>query len=320
MNLIFRLGLGSLLLMMLAYTGLMAQMRLGSDVQAFMEGKMVVEPKYKKELKLAEEQFAYLRELPHYSRSFGTRIYPASGLFSRSVQTSKSAFLYSLQSQKFTGIASKIQRGDVVSLTSVYSYTMAGFSEPKLNPNEALTGWVAVHYFTLKNKSGEEEKQMMVFFLEKKGNKLELVDAGEWFLYDHTQVEETIKKYWGTAKQEMDRILGAEHIATTPITEEPDSVATFVGGQEQLVRYLMSAIDYPETAAEFGVEGRVVVEFVVEADGSISSAQVRTSLESSLDLEALRVVLAMPKWRPAFKGGVPIRSKFVLPIAFRTEA
>lgn len=319
MTKIFVRALGGIIALGLASASLTAQATLGTEVQSLLEGKTISEPKYKKELKLAEEHYLYLTKQANYSRSFGTRIYPSSGLFARSVPMLKSAFLYSLQSQKFTHVAQHIQAGDLMSLMSVGAYTIAGINEPKLNKQDLLEGWVAVHYYAVKNQAGEEEKKMMLFFLEPKGNKLELVDAGEWFGYEHEQVEAAMKHYWGDYHKELERILGGERIDTTPITEEPDSVASFVGGQPALMEYLGKTIEYPETAAEFGVSGRVIVEFVVEADGSISSVFIRSSVENSLDLEALRVVLAMPKWTPAQKGGAPIRGKMSLPLVFRTE-
>ena len=93
----------------------------------------------------------------------------------------------------------------------------------------------------------------------------------------------------------------------------------FPGGTEKLFEFLKENIHYPEIAEENGVQGRVVVTFVVEVDGSISETKVVKSVDSSLDEEAIRVVKLLPKWNPAMLNGKPVRSKYTLPITFRLK-
>lgn len=95
--------------------------------------------------------------------------------------------------------------------------------------------------------------------------------------------------------------------------------AEFVGGMPALMRWLSSNIRYPESAQKNDVQGRVIVKFIVEKDGSITNAQVIRSVDSDLDREALRVVGKMPKWTPGRNGGVPVRSYFTLPVNFRLQ-
>lgn len=95
--------------------------------------------------------------------------------------------------------------------------------------------------------------------------------------------------------------------------------AEFVGGMPALMRWLSSNIRYPESAQKNDVQGRVIVKFIVEKDGSITNAQVIRSVDSDLDKEALRVVGRMPKWTPGRNGGVPVRSYFTLPVNFRLQ-
>jgi TonB family protein len=66
-----------------------------------------------------------------------------------------------------------------------------------------------------------------------------------------------------------------------------------------------------------GIEGRVLVQFIVEKDGNISSAKVVQKVNEQLDAEAVRVVNAMPKWKPGKQKGQPVRVKFTIPISFR---
>ena len=90
----------------------------------------------------------------------------------------------------------------------------------------------------------------------------------------------------------------------------------FPGGMEALYKYLVDNIRYPEQAKKDSVQGMVFVRFVVEADGSISNAEVLRGIGGGCDEEALRVVNAMPKWQPGKMQDKPVRVQFNLPITF----
>ena len=94
---------------------------------------------------------------------------------------------------------------------------------------------------------------------------------------------------------------------------------SFPGGQEALMSYLSNNTEYPIEAQKRGVEGRVVVSFVIEEDGSISQAKVVRSVDSLLDHEAQRVVKSMPKWKPGKQNGKYVRVKYTVPIVFRLQ-
>jgi len=98
-----------------------------------------------------------------------------------------------------------------------------------------------------------------------------------------------------------------------------EKMAEFVGGSEEMFKFLRENIKYPEDAVSNGVQGRVNVKFVVEKDGSISGIEVVRSVHPSLDAEAVRVVKLMPKWKPAENRGKPVRTKYMLPIFFRIQ-
>lgn len=82
-------------------------------------------------------------------------------------------------------------------------------------------------------------------------------------------------------------------------------------------KWLSSHTNYPQEAADNDIQGRVVVKFCVEKDGSISQVSVLKGVDRSLDREAVRVVKSMPKWQPAKNNGVTVRSWFTLPVTFR---
>lgn len=92
---------------------------------------------------------------------------------------------------------------------------------------------------------------------------------------------------------------------------------SFPGGREELFKYLAYNVRYPIDAAKNKIEGRVLVTFVVEHDGSISNVNVANSVYPSLDKESIRVVSGMPKWIPGKANGKTIRVKYTIPITFR---
>ncbi len=91
------------------------------------------------------------------------------------------------------------------------------------------------------------------------------------------------------------------------------------GSQEALLKWIGRTLQYPEIAAENGVQGKVIVQFVVEKDGSITKATVVRGVDASLDKEALRVINKMDKWQPGKQGGKPVRVKYTLPIQFKLQ-
>lgn len=98
-----------------------------------------------------------------------------------------------------------------------------------------------------------------------------------------------------------------------------EQMPSFPGGDRKLMEYLASSIQYPLECKESCIQGRVIVTFVVERDGSISHAKVAKSLDPRLDAEALRVVNAMPKWIPGRQNGVTVAVKYTIPVTFRLK-
>ena len=111
-----------------------------------------------------------------------------------------------------------------------------------------------------------------------------------------------------------------------PVVEEVDDDrifdvveenAQFPGGDEACIKWLRDHIKYPSICQEQGVQGRVIVAFVVNKDGSIVDVKVLRSPDQHLSDEAVRVVKQMPKWKPARQGNRSVRSRFNLPVMFR---
>ena len=98
-----------------------------------------------------------------------------------------------------------------------------------------------------------------------------------------------------------------------------EEMPEFPGGVVKMNEYLSNSIVYPEYAVENNIEGRVIVEFVVNTDGTITDTQIKQSVHELLDNEALRIVKAMPRWKPAKQKGKLVRVKYTLPINFNLE-
>ena len=144
---------------------------------------------------------------------------------------------------------------------------------------------------------------------------LEIVD-------DDAEVEEDIMA--STEDQvewvDLDEI---DYVEVEPEPEEEEifmvveDAPEFPGGTQALLDYLRKNIKYPPICRENGIQGRVLVSFVVNKDGAIVEPQVVKSVNKQLDQEALRVISTMPNWKPGKQRGKPVRVKYTVPVNFR---
>lgn len=126
---------------------------------------------------------------------------------------------------------------------------------------------------------------------------------------------------------DLNKIVVTEQVIAAPKVEEeqPMSIAMveqkpeFKGGEKAMYQWLSDNIVYPSAASEEGVQGRVVVEFVVDKDGSITNVRVVRNRHPALDKEALRVIKAMPKWIPGRNNGQPVKVTYTLPVTFKLQ-
>lgn len=108
-------------------------------------------------------------------------------------------------------------------------------------------------------------------------------------------------------------------VEETKIFTVVEQMPMYPGGDGALMGYLRDNIHYPTVAAENGVQGRVVVGFVVERDGSITDVKILRGVDPSLDREAMRVVKSMPRWNPGKQNGSAVRVKYQVPVSFRLQ-
>lgn len=98
-----------------------------------------------------------------------------------------------------------------------------------------------------------------------------------------------------------------------------EKMPEFPGGSGALFQYLSKNIKYPVVPREQGIQGRVIVQFVVDRDGTITDPVVVRSVDPYLDKEALRVIKSMPKWKPGIQGSKAVRVKYTVPVTFKLQ-
>ena len=110
-----------------------------------------------------------------------------------------------------------------------------------------------------------------------------------------------------------------EEVEEQQIFQVVEEMPEFPGGMAECMKFLSKNIKYPPISAENGIQGRVIVQFVVNQDGSIVDPVVVRGVDSHLDKEALRVIQMMPKWKPGKQRGKAVRVKYTVPVMFRLQ-
>ncbi len=108
-----------------------------------------------------------------------------------------------------------------------------------------------------------------------------------------------------------------EEVDEQQIFQVVEEAPEFPGGLKACMKFLSDQIKYPQISQENGVQGRVIIQFVVNADGTIVDPVVVRGVDPYLDKEALRVIKLMPKWKPGKQRGKAVRCKFTQPVLFR---
>lgn len=112
-------------------------------------------------------------------------------------------------------------------------------------------------------------------------------------------------------------VMEKENASNGKVFDVVEQMPQFPGGMPALMKWLQDNMKYPKEAQDAKQQGRVIVSFVVEKDGSITNVRVVKSVTPALDEEAIRVVKAMPKWNPGMQNGEPVRVNYTVPISFQ---
>jgi TonB family protein len=102
-----------------------------------------------------------------------------------------------------------------------------------------------------------------------------------------------------------------------PVYDSVDVMPEFKGGMQELFAFMGNNIKYPKQSAKDGIEGKVMVEFIVTKNGEVKDAKVLKGVNDEIDAESIRVINAMPNWTPGVKDGKKVNVKMVLPIAYK---
>lgn len=141
---------------------------------------------------------------------------------------------------------------------------------------------------------------------------------------DNSDVQETAI----ASTEENHEAVEVKYVPVAVEEEEPEEetifqvvevMPEFPGGMAECLKFLGKNIKYPTIAQENGVQGRVIVQFVVNRDGSIVDPVVVRSVDPYLDKEALRVIKSMPKWKPGQQRGKAVRVKYTVPVTFKLQ-
>ena len=172
-----------------------------------------------------------------------------------------------------------------------------------------------------------------------KGTELQIVEDDKVKKEDEIKTQDELKETEtafgqkdnekGTEDRNVTRTLKEEVVVEKPV-EKPKEVKEeifrsveqmpqFPGGEAALMKYLSSHINYPPMAAENNVQGKVILQFVVEKDGRVGEVKVARSVDKDLDKEAIRVVKSLPKFTPGRQNGQPVRVWYTLPVTFKLQ-
>ncbi|MBR4369047.1 MAG: TonB family protein [Prevotella sp.] len=202
------------------------------------------------------------------------------------------------------------QPASTTSQPNTKTYTIHGVVKDK-EKKDAIVGAVirisGSKLGTVTDRNGE-------FSLEaKKGDRIEVMYVG---YANGTVVVSDPQVKFDIRLQKDDSDVSSTNDNPFDVVEE---MPQFPGGAAALMQYLSKNIRYPEEAHKNNIQGRVIVNFIVETDGSITEAKVTRSIHPLLDAEALRVINAMPKWNPGMQGGKPVRVKYTVPVTFKLQ-
>ena len=203
--------------------------------------------------------------------------------------------------------------GFILSLIFVLSaFSLKDFNKHDYNPSLFNDGGTAVEMIpiTIQKKKPLPPPPRQVVNIKVVDDKTNIDDS---FTLDATIDEDDSSGFYQLSdepEEEKD-----ENIPYISVQKMPE----FRGGTAALMRYLATNIKYPPYAKEAGIQGRVFINFVVERDGSITAVKVLRGIGGGCDEEAVRVVKAMPKWKPGIQRSKPVRVSFNLPVKFTLQ-
>lgn len=259
------------------------------------------------------------------------------GLFSNKIHANSLALFDSIPSKIFASFDQEPTfPGGIEALLTFFS---KNFKEPDAVKSSKVSGSVIVKFIVAKDGSvlkptlekgiggGVDEEMLRVTKLMPKWKPAQIkgkpVDAYWYFARSfNTTMEGTDDGLMLDVVEEPPMpIFGQTAPAsnTDEVFKVVEVMPVYPLGQAALLQYLSNSIEYPQIAKENGVVGFVVVQMIVEKDGSLSNLKVVKGIGAGCDEEALRIIRLMPKWKPGFQNGQAVRVQYNLPIRFKLE-
>ena len=167
------------------------------------------------------------------------------------------------------------------------------------------------------------EKVVDVRYDEPQKQKKEGVAYGTWTPQAGTNSETrdtfAVALSYDTIPGETYTAVGTYEPVQGDVFDVVEEMPQYPGGPQELFKFLSENVQYPAEAEKAGIQGRVILTFVVEKDGSISKPTVVKSVDPLLDAEAVRVISAMPNWKPGKQNGKVVRVKYTVPLSFNLD-
>lgn len=260
---------------------------------------------------------------PEGYKALSTEVYRSRGEVPAQAQHLAANFTYGEQIRPILGLYRLIKTNDHKSKGMVDRFKKELLPEPLQIAPRNFDGYIAAHKYRANSENGKDsEERCTLFFLDKDLSKV--VGVQDWANFDYGYTLAVLDLLPELLKEEISLEQAfaktADYSPTIPERSKGMSVASFPGGNAARREYLKENMLYPQDLAERRISAKVALQFVVEADGSIRGLSiVSNSLYPSFNLEALRLVLSMPKWEPAKFKGEAIPSIATLIIDFRIE-
>ena len=173
-----------------------------------------------------------------------------------------------------------------------------------------LTQLVPITFPEEKLEPPPPPENKVVDILEIVKNDIEVTDEVSTVSEDMNAVHEIV---W------IPPVVETETVVEDVIHVSVEIMPEFPGGTAALMKYLSGNIKYPMISQETGSQGKVIVQFVVDKDGTITNPEVVRGVDPYLDKEAVRVISSMPKWKPGVQNGKKVRVKYTVPVMFRLQ-
>ena len=200
---------------------------------------------------------------------------------------------------------------DYLSVCGLTPENIDGISVLQSEESKSLygeAGKIGVIHFRVKGKTAKDMVTALAEYAQRTGNEEPLKVS----IKKPATIDEIQAVGYAPAPKANDP--SAEQGEIFQVVEEQPM---FPGGMQELMKFLQTNIRYPKEAQARGLQGRVVVQFVVNKDGSICEENVVKSVDPQLDAEALRVVRSMPNWTPGKQRGEAVRVRFTIPVTFK---